>query len=451
MTTNSPKKILSPTKKRENESPKKPSTSTSTSTSTMTTNKKVKLVGYKNFVRHNPKSDRFEVKKFHHIEFYTQDATNVYKRMSWGLGMHLIGKSDQSTGNHTYASYVIETGEVKFVISAPYAIETEKPKDAKVPHPGFNAKFAHAFNNQHGLAVRALGILVEDAKKAYDISIQNGAIGILEPKILKDLQTNKQQIISEVKLYDDVVLRYLSGTFDGPFLPGYEPVESPDLSIGIQRIDHTVGNVPNLLEAVEYIMGFTGFHEFAEFTAEDVGTIDSGLNSMVLANNNEMVLIPINEPTFGTKRKSQIQTFLEQNVGAGLQHMALKTENIFFTLSEMRKRSHCGGFEFMPRPSEEYYKKMPTRIGNGLTKQQFQQIEELGLLVDKDDQGILLQIFTKPLGDRPTAFFEIIQRVGCLTEIAGKMEQAAGCGGFGKGNFSELFKSIEEYEKTLNV
>ncbi|KAJ0408336.1 hypothetical protein ATCC90586_000077 [Pythium insidiosum] len=413
--------------------------------------KKVKLVGFKNFVRHNPMSDKFDVKRFNHVEFYTSDATNVYKRFQWGLGMNLVAKSDQSTNNQTSASYVIQSGEIKFVITAPYALETEKAADAVNPMPGYDAKFAHSFVSKHGLAVRALAITVGDAKEAYEVSVKNGAVGILEPKTLKDSATGKTTVLSEVQYYGDVVMRYVSGDFDGPFIPGYEAVNGPDLSIGLDRIDHTVGNVPKLIEAVEYIMNFTGFHEFAEFTAEDVGTVDSGLNSMVLASNNEMVLTPINEPTFGTKRKSQIQTYLEQNVGAGLQHMALKTNNIFHTLAEMRKRSFLGGFEFMPSPDASYYKRLPERIGNDLTPEQFKRIEELGLLVDKDDQGILLQIFTKPLGDRPTVFIEIIERVGCMSEVAGKMEQAAGCGGFGKGNFSELFKSIEEYEKTLNV
>lgn len=349
-------------------------------------------------------------------------------------------------------------------------------------------EFAHKFTQKHGLAIRALGISVGDAKEAYEVSVANGGVGVLSPKTLTDAASGKSLVVSEVKLYGDVVIRWVSGDFDGPYMPGYEAVESgPDvrcassssssclpldawstrltlaaclctsvrpplqLSIGIQRFDHCVGNVPKLIEAVEYVMGFTGFHEFSEFTAEDVGTVDSGLNSMVLASNNEMVLIPVNEPTFGTPRKSQIQTYLEQNVGPGLQHMALKTDDIFHTLAEMRKRSYLGGFEFMPRPEKGYYERLPARIGNDLSEKQYKQIEELGLLVDKDDQGILLQIFTKPLGDRPTVFFEIIERVGCMLDISGRLEQAAGCGGFGKGNFSELFKSIEEYEKTLNV
>ncbi|MCG8462780.1 MAG: hypothetical protein MI919_41370, partial [Holophagales bacterium] len=198
------------------------------------------------------------------------------------------------------------------------------------------------------------------------------------------------------------------------------------------------------------------FHEFAEFTAEDVGTVDSGLNSIVLANNNEYVLLPINEPTFGTKRKSQIQTYLEQNEGAGLQHLALKTNDIFSCLRKMRAVSDRGGFEFMPRPSDEYYRKLPNRIGDSLTPEQYAAAEELGILVDKDDQGVLLQIFTKPVSDRATIFLEIIQRVGCEYVQKGKngaatVMQKGGCGGFGKGNFTELFKSIENYERTLAV
>ncbi|RHZ09573.1 hypothetical protein DYB26_011180 [Aphanomyces astaci] len=411
---------------------------------------KMQLVGFKNFVRHNPKSDRFTMHKFHHVEFYCQDATNVSKRFGWGAGLNLVAKSDQSTGNHAYASYVMQSGDLQLVITAPYSRQNQKATST-APLPHFDVPFAHEFCAKHGLAVRAMGISVEDAKAAYDISVANGGEGVTPPQELTDAATGQVSVVSEVKLYGEVVLRFVSGNFAGRFLPGYENVEGPDVSIGLQRLDHAVGNLPNLLEAMDYVCGFTGWHEYAEFTAEDVGTVDSGLNSMVLANNTETILLPMNEPTFGTKRKSQIQTFLEQNEGPGLQHMALKTNDIFHTLSEMRKRTHLGGFDFMPKPSAAYYKNLPAKIGDVFTAAQYEKIEQLGLLVDKDDQGILLQIFTKPLGDRPTCFFEIIERVGCMEEIGGRLEQAAGCGGFGKGNFSELFKSIEEYERTLDV
>jgi 4-hydroxyphenylpyruvate dioxygenase-like putative hemolysin len=293
--------------------------------------------------------------------------------------------------------------------------------------------------------------------------------------------------------------------------------------------------------------------------AEDVGTLDSGLNSMVLACNSESVLLPINEPTFGTRRKSQIQTYLEHNEGPGVQHIALKTDDIFHTLRRMRsvrppspppvdyvfpllgskkkvpvvlphahtagwvrntQRTESGGFDFMPSPSKDYYLRTPARVGeNVLTEAQWAECEELGILVDKDDQGVLLQvsdvmsanlerkqqressttrrsspgnernfhivsqavkkactnvsrasplggalpllnllppsqIFTKPLGDRPTVFVEVIQRVGCMASSPVEpavYQQTPGCGGFGKGNFSELFKSIEDYERTLDA
>lgn len=393
--------------------------------------------------------------------------------------MTLVAKSDQGTGNHHFASYVMSSNDLKFAFTAPYSSMTQK-QDSRPPVSWFDVEFAHEFHKRHGLAVRALGLLVEDSKRAFEVATQHGATAVQGPVTLVDDQSSTSFTVSEVSLYGDVVLRFVSGDFAGPYLPGYEHVtNSPTVCYGLQRLDHAVGNVPKLLPAVNYIAGFTGFHEFAEFVAEDVGTVDSGLNSMVLANNSEMVLLPVNEPTFGTKRKSQIQTYLEQNEGSGLQHLALKTDDIFCTLREMRSRADFGGFDFMPRPSDSYYKELPQKIGDVMTKEQFKQCEELGILVDKDDQGVLLQIFTKPLGDRPTVFIEIIQRL-CMIESnsavntdstttgtktpeqvneqVGKSgiapmfaDEIGGCGGFGKGNFSELFKSIEVYESDLGI
>jgi 4-hydroxyphenylpyruvate dioxygenase len=247
----------------------------------------------------------------------------------------------------------------------------------------------------------------------------------------------------------------MSGDYEGPVLPNYESIPVVESkSYGLERIDHIVNNVPKLFEALDYIMKFTGFHEFGEFTAEDVGTLDSGLNSMVLANNSEFILLPVNEPTFGTPRKSQIQNFLEHNGGPGTQHIAVKTDNIFETMKKMKKAAEFGGFDFMPAPGRDYYAKIPDRIGKDvLTAEELAELERLGLLADKDDQGVLLQVFTQPIGDRPTVFLEIIQRVGCDIDekTKQKVEQAAGCGGFGKGNFSELFKSIENFEKLQEI
>ncbi|GLT26291.1 hypothetical protein SLA2020_013720 [Shorea laevis] len=422
-----------------------------------------KLVGFSKFVRNNPKSDKFKVKKFHHVEFWCGDATNTARRFAWGLGMQLVAKSDLSTGNMTHASYLILSGDLKFLFTAPYSptiAEAEKFSHTETASiPTFDHVACRAFSASHGLGVRALAIEVEDAEVAFATSVAHGAKPSSSPIVL-----GNRAVIAEVHLYGDVVLRYISyknsnsNPDDGAgslFLPGFEKVEenlSFPLDYGIRRLDHAVGNVPKLGPAVSYVKAFTGFHEFAEFTAEDVGTSESGLNSMVLANNDEMVLLPMNEPVFGTKRKSQIQTYLEHNEGAGLQHLALITEDIFRTLREMKKRSWVGGFEFMPSPPPTYYKNLKNRAGDVLTDEQIKECEELGILVDRDDQGTLLQIFTKPVGDRPTIFIEIIHRIGCmLKDEEGKVYQKGGCGGFGKGNFSELFKSIEEYEKTLEA
>lgn len=424
----------------------------------------VRLVGFSKFVRSNPKSDRFGVKRFHHVEFWCTDATNTARRFSWGLGMPIVAKSDLSTGNMTHASYLLRSGQLRFLFTAPYS-PSVAASESVVPTvtasvPTFDHGACRAFASTHGLGVRAIAVEVEDADEAFRVSASHGARPMSPPIVLDGRTT-----LAEVHLYGDVVLRYVSYNssnpnhrdFDAPdswFLPGFEPVDQissyPLLDLGLRRLDHAVGNVPDLSSAISYVKSFTGFHEFAEFTAEDVGTSESGLNSMVLASNDEMVLLPINEPVHGTKRKSQIQTYLEHNEGPGVQHLALVSEDIFRTLREMRKRSGVGGFEFMPSPPPTYYKNLKNRAGDVLTDEQIKECEELGILVDRDDQGTLLQIFTKPVGDRPTIFIEIIQRVGCmLKDEEGKDYQKGGCGGFGKGNFSELFKSIEEYEKTL--
>ncbi|KAM1359011.1 hypothetical protein ACFX15_045220 [Malus domestica] len=377
--------------------------------------------------------------------------------------MPMVAKSDLSTSNQTHASYLLRSGDLVFLFTAPYSPTLTRTADPARPRttasiPTFDHSASRAFSATHGLGVRAVAIQVEDAVSAFTASVAHGAKPSAAPILLDNRVT-----IAEVQLYGDVVLRYVSYTdhnhLTDPdphlwFLPGFESLTSSfPIDFGIRRLDHAVGNVEDLKSAVSYVIGFTGFHEFAEFTAEDVGTSESGLNSVVLANNEEMVLFPMNEPVYGTKRKSQIQTYLEHNEGAGVQHLALGSEDIFRTLREMRSRSGVGGFQFLPAPPPPtYYRNLKKRVGDVLTDEQIKECEELGILVDRDDQGTLLQIFTKPVGDRPTIFVEIIQRVGCmLKDEEGKIHQKGGCGGFGKGNFSELFKSIEEYEKTLEA
>lgn len=366
-----------------------------------------KLVGFSKFDRLNIRSDRFEVKRFHHVEFWCGDATNTARRFSWGLGMPLVAKSDLSTGNLSHASYLLRSGNLSFLFTAPYSLSISAAANAtsssSAAIPSFDHSAFLSFFTAHGLAVRAIAIEVDDAEVAFTTSIANGAKPFSTPLILEN-----QVVLSEVILYSDVVLRLVSykTAYSDPnswLLPGFQPVvpeRQPLLDLGIRRLDHVAVNVASLSPAVSYVKGFTGFHGFAEFTAEEVGTSESGLNSVVLASNDETVLVVITEPVFGTKRKSQIQTYLEHNEGPGVQHLALATDNIFKTVREMRKRSGLGGFEFMPPPPPTYYKNIKNRIREALTEAQMEECKELGILVDGDGEGTLLQIFTKPLGDR---------------------------------------------------
>ena len=464
---------------------------------------------------------------FHHVEFYTGDAFTTAQRFDLALGIPITGWSSLATGNDVCVTYGLECGGsggesenerepgegVRFMITAPLSRAMQKPNNttnnsanaiaantagsnvdmtAPLPLPGYDVHAAHEFYSKHGLAVRAVGVEVKDARMAYECAVNNGAVSVLEPTSIPNLSVEKMKAcqIAEVSLYGDVVLRFVSfddsekmntdaitsksnrPTTSTPFLPHLSPYPSYKSSkptYGLSRIDHTVGNVPNLLLVQNYIQKFTGYHPFAEFTPEDIGTVESGLNSVVLASDNEAVLLPLNEPTLG-RRKSQIQTYLEQNEGPGMQHIAIKTNDIFHTITKMRyAEEHLGGFELMVRPSSQYYEELPSRLGDKLSTGQYEQLEKLGILADADDEGVLLQIFTKPLGDRPTLFLEIIQRIGCVVEeddddavvdskdssskssTRRKIKERPGCGGFGQGNFRELFKAIEDHEKTLNV
>jgi len=360
-----------------------------------------KLVGFKKFIRTNPKTDRFKVKRFHHVEFWCTDATNTALRFSQGLGMPIVAKSDLSTGNLIHASYLLRSGDLNFLFSAPYSpsISLSLPSST-ASIPTFSASTCFSFCASHGLAVRAIAVEVDDAELAFKVSVNHGALPSSPPVVLENGVK-----LAEVRLFGDVVLRYVSYNNPNPlFLPGFESLldesSNSSLDFGIRRLDHANANVPELASAVKYIKQFTGFHEFAEFTTEDVGTSESGLNNIVLASNDETVLLPICEPIYGTKRRSPIETYLEHNEGAGFQHLALASEDIFRTLREMRKRSGVGGFEFMASPPVTYYRNLKNRVGDVLSDEQIKECEELGILVDRDDQGTILQIFTKPVGDR---------------------------------------------------
>jgi len=265
---------------------------------------------------------------FHHVEFYCGDARTTAHRFALGLGMRITGSTGQHTGNDKCVSYGLESGDVRFLLTAPYSVAMasagdqivsqrngeEIPDDAPNPLPGFSTSFAHKFYAKHGLAIRALGIHVKDAKQAFEASVQRGAVPVLEPVYIPVCSGQKKAgkgpqgcHIAEVELYGDVLLRYVSfadpaNVNNTPILPHLSPMEgrlADRTTFGIRRIDHAVGNVPDLFQAHNRIKKFTGFHEFAEFTPEDVGTVESGLNSVVLASDSEHVLLPLNEPTVG--------------------------------------------------------------------------------------------------------------------------------------------------------
>ena len=233
-----------------------------------------KLGGFSSFVRANPRSDRFKVNRFHHIEFWCPDATNTARRFSWGLGMPIVAKSDLSTGNATHASYLLRSGDLNFLFTAPYSPSIASMDNlshtATASIPTFNHETSRGFYAKHGLAVRAIAIEVDDAELAFTTSVAHGAKPSASP-ILLDNGT----VITEVHLYGDVVLRYVSysnsenddSSPDNWFLPKFEAVSSFPLDYGIRRVDHAVGNVPDLAPALNYVKEFTGFHEFAEFTA----------------------------------------------------------------------------------------------------------------------------------------------------------------------------------------
>lgn len=401
--------------------------------------------------RPNPKTDKFEVHAIDHLEFTAGDAATVMKIMKRGLGMELIAESKKETGNHSYVSYVLRTGHVKFIVTAPLLAEFQHPADKK-PNPSYNSTKAAHFFQRHGVGVNAIGISVKDAREAYKISLENGATGVVEPIEVSD--DNGTVVFSEILIYNEdhpteskrkseTTLRFIQNEgYKGAFLPGYRLVKDTDgLNYGISKIDHVVGNVFDMNKITSDVKKWLGFHSFAGFTKEEIQTPWTSLNSEVLSNNNNRVLLPINESAEG-KKESQILEYLKAYNGPGVQHIALKTENIFASVELIRANSSIG-FEFIPTPAQYYVDKIiEDRMREHLSEAEMKAVKDLGILIDLDDEGVLLQIFTKPLFDRPTIFVEIIQR-----KCKGQTIEVPGCGGFGKGNFKALFESIERLQE----
>ncbi|KAK1604428.1 hypothetical protein QYE76_028101 [Lolium multiflorum] len=376
------------------------------------------------------RTDRFQALAFHHVELWCADAAAAASHFSSALGVPLAAVSDLSTGNSAHASRLLRSGSLSLLFTSPHA--EHRSDGATIP--SFSPNDARRFVADHGgPAVRAIAVRVSDAAEAFRASVDAGA-----RPAFASADLGLGFCFAEVELYGDVVLRFVSCPADKvtTFLPGFKDVvdssgAAPPADYGLRRIDHVVGCLPELAPVAEYIAGFTGFHEFVEFTAEDVGTAESGLNVVVLANNTETVLLNLTEPVHGTKRRSQIQTYLDHHGGPGVQHIALASDDVLGTLRQMIRAAGASSSWNRPHPTTT------TAYGDAP-----------GTCCRRPrSRG------AKSWACWQTLFLEVIQRIGCMEkdEESGREHQRGGCGGFGKGNFHELFKAVEEYEKSLEA
>jgi 4-hydroxyphenylpyruvate dioxygenase len=343
------------------------------------------------------------------VEFYAGNAKQAAHYYRSAFGMRLVAYQGPETGIRDRASYVLEQGKIRFVITTAL-----RPN-----HPVAD----HVY--RHGDGVHSIALRVEDAKAAYSEVKSRGAQILSEPTELRD-ESGVVRMFS-IATYGETVHTFVErDQYEGTFLPGYCPVGSGDSlarPTGLKHIDHMVGNVAKgeMNRWAAFYEKVLGFQLYQHFDDHDISTPYSALMSKVMANGNGRVKFPINEPADGLK-KSQIEEYLDFYQGPGVQHIALATDSIIDTVSRLRSQ----GVEFLEVPPT-YYEALSARIGK--IDEPLDQLALLGILVDRDDEGYLLQTFTKPVEDRPTLFYEIIERKGSQ--------------GFGKGNFQALFVALE--------
>ena len=352
--------------------------------------------------------DPFPVEGTHHIEFWVANAKQAAYFYQHAYGFVPVAYAGLETGLRDRASHVLQQGNIRLVLTSPL-------------HGGHEIG-AHI--ERHGDGVRDLAILVPDARAAYEHAIAKGATGYREPEVITD--EHGSVAIAAIRTYGDTIHSLVErGSYSGAFLPGWQPIELPAdtdfAGAGLKDVDHCVGNTPDMNPWVKFYGDVMGFTELNQFTDEDINTEYSALMSKVVSSGDGKVKFPINEPADG-KRKSQIEEYLDYYGGAGVQHIALETDDIVGTVENLKSR----GVRFYERPGT-YYEDAVERIGK--IDESWEDLQRLGILVDKDEEGYLLQIFTQNVQDRPTVFFEIIQRKGAK--------------GFGDGNFKALFEAIE--------
>ncbi len=353
-------------------------------------------------------TDAFPINGTDYIEFYVGNAkqASIFYRAAFGFS--LVGYRGPETGVRDRASYLLQQDKVRFVLTSPLG-----PEGNVSAHIG-----------KHGDGVRDLAFWVDDARLAYATAMERGAESVHEPKVLKDDQG--EVVIAAIKTYGDTIHSIVERkNYRGLFMPGFVAAAAPmkGKSTGIQYVDHCVGNVE--LGRMNYWVSFyervLGFFNLLSFDDKDISTEYSSLMSKVMSNGNGRIKFPINEPASG-KKKSQIEEYLDFYRGPGVQHIALATNDIIATVAQLQQN----GVEFLKVPNS-YYDTVLDRVGT--IDEDLKPLRELGILIDRDDEGYLLQIFTKPVQDRPTLFYEIIQRKGAQS--------------FGKGNFQALFESLE--------
>ncbi|MBS1746020.1 MAG: 4-hydroxyphenylpyruvate dioxygenase [Bacteroidetes bacterium] len=343
-----------------------------------------------------------------YVEFYVGNAKQAAHFYKSAFGFQSLAYSGPETGVKDKASYVVRQNKLTFVLTTPLV------KDNKIAE--------HIF--KHGDGVKFLALRVDDARDAWHQTTQRGGISFMEPQVLQD--ENGEVIMSGIHTYGDTVHLFIERkNYNGAFMPGYKKWETEynPSSTGLEYVDHCVGNVGwnQMNKWVQFYEDVMGFRNILSFDDEDISTEYSALMSKVMSNGNGFVKFPINEPAEG-KKKSQVEEYLDFYHGEGVQHVALATKNIVETVTALQNR----GVEFLKVPTT-YYDDLLERVGT--IDEDVEPLKKLGVLVDRDDEGYLLQIFTKPVEDRPTLFFEIIQRKGAKS--------------FGKGNFKALFEAIE--------
>ncbi len=352
-----------------------------------------------------------------YVELYVGNAKQAAHYYKTAFGFQSYAYSGLETGNKEFASYVLKQDKIRLVLTTP--LNSKSPINEHIV--------------KHGDGVKVIALWVEDARSAFEETTKRGAKPFMEPTVEKD--EHGEVVRSGIYTYGETVHIFVERkNYNGVFLPGYVEWKSDynPSPVGLKYIDHMVGNVGwgEMNQWVEWYEKVMGFVNFLSFDDKQIHTEYSALMSKVMSNGNGRIKFPINEPAKGKKR-SQIEEYLDFYEGPGVQHIAVATDNIIETVSQLKAR----GVEFLPPPPQAYYDDIPRRLGDHMNKmkEDLKELQKLSILVDADEEGYLLQIFTKPVQDRPTLFFEIIQRMGAK--------------GFGAGNFKALFESIEREQQ----